>query len=57
MGGEGTIIGAIVGALVMACLNNGIGLMGLNVDWQKMITGLILLLAVWFDIASKKKNS
>jgi D-xylose transport system permease protein len=57
MGGEGTIIGAIVGALVMACLNNGIGLMGLNVDWQKMITGLILLLAVWFDIASKKKNA
>lgn len=56
MGGEGTIIGAIVGALVIACLNNGIGLMGLNVDWQKMISGLILLLAVWFDIKSKKRS-
>lgn len=55
MGGEGTIIGAIIGALVMSSLNNGMGLMNIPIEYQYIVKGLILLLAVWFDISSRKR--
>jgi len=55
MGGEGTIFGAIIGALVMASLDNGMSLMNLDITFQYVIKGLILLLAVWVDMAQKKK--
>ena len=54
-GVEGTITGAIVGGLVMGVLNNGMSLMGIGVDWQQAIKGAVLLLAVAFDIYTKKK--
>jgi D-xylose transport system permease protein len=54
MGGEGTVIGALVGALVMASLDNGMSLMNLDITWQYVIKGLILLLAVWVDMAQRK---
>lgn len=54
-GGEGTVTGAIIGGLVMGVLNNGMSLMGIGVDWQQAIKGAVLLLAVAFDIYSKKK--
>lgn len=53
-GGIGTITGAIVGGLVMGVLNNGMSIMGVGVDWQQAIKGLILLLAVVLDIYNKK---
>jgi D-xylose transport system permease protein len=56
MGGVGTIFGAIIGALVMASLDNGMSLMNLDVTWQYIVKGSILLLAVWVDIASRKKS-
>jgi D-xylose transport system permease protein len=55
LGGEGTIFGAIVGALVMASLDNGMSLMNLDITFQYVIKGLILLLAVWVDMAQRKK--
>jgi len=55
MGGEGTVIGAIVGALIMSSLDNGMSLMDTDITFQYVIKGLILLLAVWIDIATKKK--
>ena len=55
MGGEGTIIGAIIGALIMSSLDNGMSLMNLDITFQYVIKGLILLLAVWVDIATRKK--
>ncbi|MEM1486042.1 sugar ABC transporter permease [Oscillospiraceae bacterium PP1C4] len=55
-GGVGTIYGAIIGALVMASLDNGMSLMNLPIMYQYMIKGLILLLAVWVDFATKKKS-
>jgi len=55
LGGEGTIYGAIVGALVMTSLDNGMSLMNLDITFQYVIKGLILLLAVWFDMAQRKK--
>ncbi len=53
-GGEGTIFGAIVGALLMASVNNGMSLMNLSSDVQMIVRGAILLLAVWCDISSRK---
>lgn len=55
LGGEGTIYGAIVGALVMTSLDNGMSLMNLEVVWQYVIKGAILLLAVWVDMAQRAK--
>lgn len=54
-GGEGSITGAIVGGLVMGVLNNGMSLMGIGVDWQQAIKGVVLLIAVAFDIYTRNK--
>jgi len=55
-GGVGTITGAIIGGLVMGLLNNGMSLLGIGVDWQQAIKGIVLLLVVAFDIYSKSKQ-
>lgn len=56
-GGIGTVPGAIIGGLVMGIMNNGMSLMGLGIDWQQGIKGLVLLAAVAFDIYNKNKAS
>ena len=56
-GGIGTVVGAIIGGLVMGVMNNGMSLVGLGVDWQQGIKGLVLLFAVGFDIYNKSKTS
>ncbi len=55
-GGIGTVLGAVIGALVMGVINNGMSLLGLGIDWQQVVKGLVLLMAVWFDIATKNKR-
>jgi len=55
-GGIGTVFGAIIGALVMGVLNNGMSLMGIGIDWQQTIKGLVLLGAVAFDVLNKNKR-
>ena len=55
-GGIGTVFGAIIGALVMGVLNNGMSLMGIGIDWQQAIKGLVLLGAVAFDVLNKNKR-
>ncbi|MFA6850820.1 MAG: sugar ABC transporter permease, partial [Selenomonadaceae bacterium] len=55
-GGVGTIVGAIVGGLVMGVLNNGMSIMGVGIDWQQGIKGMVLLLAVAFDIYNQNKK-
>jgi putative multiple sugar transport system permease protein len=54
-GGIGTIVGAIIGALVMGVLNNGMSILGIGSDIQQFVKGLVLLLAVAFDVMSKRK--
>ena len=54
-GGIGTVGGAIVGGLVMGVMNNGMSIIGLGIDWQQAIKGLVLLIAVAFDIYNKNK--
>lgn len=55
-GGVGTVIGAIIGGLVMGILNNGMSIMGIGVDWQQAIKGVVLLLAVTLDIYNRNKT-
>ena len=55
-GGVGTIIGAVVGAFLMGVLNNGMSIMGIGIDYQQMIKGLVLLAAVIFDVYNKNKQ-
>ncbi|MEI6289935.1 MAG: multiple monosaccharide ABC transporter permease [Chloroflexota bacterium] len=55
-GGIGTVIGAVVGAFLVGVLNNGMSIMGLGIDWQKVVKGLVLLAAVLFDVYNKKKS-
>ncbi len=56
-GGVGTVVGAIIGGLVMGVLNNGMSLMGVSIDWQQAVKGLVLLGAVAFDVWNKKRTS
>ncbi|AEB30863.1 hypothetical protein CAR_c22060 [Carnobacterium sp. 17-4] len=56
-GGIGTILGAVIGGLIMGILNNGMSIMGIGIDWQQAIKGLILLLAVAFDVYSRKRKA
>ena len=54
MGGKGTIAGALLGALVMESLNNGMSLANMEAFWQYVVKGLVLVIAVWLDVASQK---
>jgi putative multiple sugar transport system permease protein len=54
-GGVGTIIGALVGALVMGVLNNGMSILGVGIEWQSVIKGMVLIAAVAFDVFSKSR--
>jgi putative multiple sugar transport system permease protein len=56
-GGVGTIIGAIIGGLMVGVLNNGMSIMGADIFLQAVIKGLVLLFAVAFDVYSKSKSS
>jgi D-xylose transport system permease protein len=55
-GGIGKVGGAVVGAVVMASLDNGMSLMNVENFWQSIIKGLILILAVWVDMYTKNKK-
>lgn len=54
-GGIGTVLGAVIGAFVMGVMNNGMSIVGIGIDWQQAIKGLVLLLAVFFDVYNKNK--
>lgn len=55
-GGVGKITGAVVGAFIMGVLNNGMSIMGLSIDYQQLVKGLVLLAAVYFDVYNKRKG-
>jgi putative multiple sugar transport system permease protein len=54
-GGVGKIIGVVVGALIMGVMNNGMSILGIGIDYQQVIKGLVLLAAVIFDVYNKNK--
>ncbi|CAM3868340.1 multiple monosaccharide ABC transporter permease [Bordetella tumulicola] len=55
-GGSGRIMGAVIGALIMGVMNNGMSIIGIGIDYQQVIKGLVLLAAVFFDVYNKNKG-
>ena len=55
-GGAGTVFGALIGALIIATLDNGMSMLGVDTYWQMIVKGSILLLAVWLDVATSTKR-
>ena len=56
-GGVGTILGSIIGGLVMGVINNGMSLMSLGQEYQLVLKAVVLLVAVWYDLYNNKKSS
>lgn len=54
-GGVGRIVGAVIGAFIMGVMNNGMSILGVGIDFQQVIKGLVLLTAVIFDVYNKNK--
>lgn len=54
-GGVGKVVGAVVGAFIMGVMNNGMSIMGIGVDYQQVIKGIVLLAAVFVDVYNKNK--
>lgn len=55
-GGTGTVGGAVIGAMFMGVMNNAMSILGVDADWQRVFKGLVLLLAVVFDVLSKRRR-
>lgn len=55
-GGTGTVGGAVIGAVFMGVINNGMSILGVDSNWQKAVKGLVLLAAVIFDVVSKRRS-
>ena len=54
-GGSGTLGGTLIGVLIIGILNNGLNLMGVDSNWQYVVKGVIILLAVYVDMMRQKK--
>ncbi len=54
MGGEGTVIGTLIGSFMMAVIRNGLNLLNVNSFWQQIVIGLVIIGAVWMDRARKR---
>ncbi|PZQ69742.1 MAG: ABC transporter permease [Variovorax paradoxus] len=54
-GGVGKVTGAVIGAFVMGVMNNGMSIMGIGIDYQQVIKGLVLLAAVFIDVYHKSR--
>ena len=56
LGGEGTVFGAMIGALIMASLTNGLQILNVPSSWQYVVKGIVLILAVYTDVYFKKNR-
>jgi len=56
-GGSGTIVGTLIGALILTLVVNGMNLLQINASWQPLVTGVIILFAVWFDIRARRSGN
>ncbi|MGR4867811.1 multiple monosaccharide ABC transporter permease [Variovorax sp. LARHSF232] len=54
-GGVGRVMGAVIGAFIMGVMNNGMSIMGIGIDYQQVIKGLVLLAAVFIDVYNRNK--
>ncbi len=56
-GGKGTIIGTVIGALIMSVLTNGLRILSVPQEWQTVVVGFVIILAVYADILRRKKSN
>ncbi|MDB5609664.1 MAG: transporter permease, partial [Bradyrhizobium sp.] len=54
-GGVGRVAGAVIGALIMGVMNNGMSILGIGIDYQQVIKGLVLLGAVCLDVYNQRR--
>jgi ribose transport system permease protein len=54
-GGKGSIVGTLIGALIISVLNNGLQIMSIPQEWQNVILGIVILIAVYADMIRKKE--
>ncbi len=54
-GGVGKVTGVVIGAFIIGVMNNGMSIMGIGIDYQQVIKGLVLLAAVCLDVYNKNK--
>ena len=55
-GGTGTVLGAVLGALFLAFVNNGLILMGVEPSWQNVVVGVILILSIVIDVVAHRRR-
>jgi len=55
-GGEGTILGTVIGAFIISTLTNGLRILGVPTEWQYVVTGGIVILAVYLDIVRRRRQ-
>jgi ribose transport system permease protein len=55
-GGVGTVGGTLIGALILTLVLNGMNLLQINAAWQPLVTGVIVVLAVWIDTLTRRTN-
>jgi ribose transport system permease protein len=55
-GGEGTILGTVIGAFIISILTNGLRILSVPQEWQTVVTGAIVILAVYLDIIRRRRQ-
>jgi len=56
-GGKGTIVGTVIGALIMSVLTNGLRILSVPQEWQTVVVGIVIFLAVYVDIIRRRKTA
>ena len=56
-GGEGTILGTVIGAFIISTLTNGLRILSVPQEWQTVVTGAIVILAVYLDIVRRRRRN
>ena len=54
-GGVGTVFGTFIGALILTLVLNGMNLLSVSANWQPLVTGIIVILAVWLDMKTRRR--
>ena len=54
-GGRGGYMGTIIGALILTLVLNGMNLLSVSANWQPLVTGIIVILAVWLDMKTRRR--
>ncbi len=54
-GGVGSLLGTLIGALTLTLVVNGMNLLAIDASWQPLVTGVIVILAVWIDVMTRRR--